>query len=193
MKHLRSIFPWILWLLLGTAGVLSQPVPASRVEAVGITVSDMDRSLNFYTHVLHFQKISDVELSGTGIEHFKGLFGVRVRVARLRLGNEELELSDYLAPQGRPLPLESHSNDLWFQPDSGVRVGIRRCEPPCPCWLTALELRVRRRIRRLGICWRPLGWLRLRVRRSSRRVRARVSSGSALARSLRLLTGLVLL
>jgi catechol 2,3-dioxygenase-like lactoylglutathione lyase family enzyme len=43
------------------------------------------------------------------------VFGVRVRVARLRLGNEEIELSEYLAPQGRPLPQDSRSNDLWFQ------------------------------------------------------------------------------
>ena len=115
MKRLRPIFAWALWIALCTAVLFAQPVPISQVEAVGVTVSDMDRSAAFYTHVLHFQKISDVELTGPQIEHLKGVFGVRVRIVRLQLGNEDLELSEYLAPEGRPLPPDSRSNDLWFQ------------------------------------------------------------------------------
>ena len=115
MKALRSIFPWILWLLLGSIGVFSQPIPISRVEAIGFTVSDMDRSVDYYTRVLHFQKVSDMERSGASVERFKGLFGVRMRVVRLRLGQEELELSEYIAPQGPALPLNFQSNDLSFQ------------------------------------------------------------------------------
>lgn len=38
-----------------------------------------------------------------------------MRVARLRLGGEFLELTEYLAPKGRPAPADSRSNDLWFQ------------------------------------------------------------------------------
>lgn len=115
MRFLRSLFPWILWLLFGSIGVFSQPVPVSRIEAVGFTVTDMDRSVDYYTRVLHFQKVSDLERSGAAIEHLKGLFGVRVRVVRLRLGEEELELSEYLAPKGRVQPLDFQSNDLSFQ------------------------------------------------------------------------------
>jgi catechol 2,3-dioxygenase-like lactoylglutathione lyase family enzyme len=40
---------------------------------------------------------------------------VRVRVARLALGDETLELSEYLAPAGRPMPVDSRANDRWFQ------------------------------------------------------------------------------
>ncbi len=36
-------------------------------------------------------------------------------MARLRLGDETLELTQYLAPEGRPLPPDSRSNDRWFQ------------------------------------------------------------------------------
>jgi len=79
------------------------------------TVSDLNRSVEFYTRILHFQKEWEKELSGAEVEHLKGVFGVRVRVARLRLGSEEIELSEYRAPQGRPLPQDSRSNDLWFQ------------------------------------------------------------------------------
>ncbi|MBV9608863.1 MAG: VOC family protein, partial [Acidobacteria bacterium] len=34
---------------------------------------------------------------------------------RLRLGDEFIELTEYLAPNGRPIPVDSVSNDLWFQ------------------------------------------------------------------------------
>lgn len=115
MKRVRLVLGWTLWIALCTAVLFAQPVPISRVEAVGVTVSDMDRSVAFYTHILHFQKISDLELTGPQIEHLKGVFGVRVRIVRLQLGNEDLELSEYLAPEGRPLPPDSRSNDLWFQ------------------------------------------------------------------------------
>ncbi|NOT49215.1 MAG: glyoxalase [Acidobacteria bacterium] len=87
----------------------------SRVESVGFTVSDMDKSLDFYTHVLPFQKVSDVETWGGDIENLSGVFGARVRVVRLKLGDETLELTEYLTPRGRPIPVDSRSNDRWFQ------------------------------------------------------------------------------
>jgi catechol 2,3-dioxygenase-like lactoylglutathione lyase family enzyme len=85
------------------------------VEAVGMTVSDMDRSLDFFSKVLTFEKISDVEVAGSEYEQLQGLFGVRMRVVRLKLGDEFLELTEYLAPKGRPIPVDSRSNDHWFQ------------------------------------------------------------------------------
>jgi catechol 2,3-dioxygenase-like lactoylglutathione lyase family enzyme len=38
-----------------------------------------------------------------------------MRVVRLRLGSEFLELTEYLAPRGRPAPPDARSNDRWFQ------------------------------------------------------------------------------
>jgi catechol 2,3-dioxygenase-like lactoylglutathione lyase family enzyme len=38
-----------------------------------------------------------------------------VRVVRLRLGDECLQLTEYLVPRGRPIPRDSRSNDRWFQ------------------------------------------------------------------------------
>jgi catechol 2,3-dioxygenase-like lactoylglutathione lyase family enzyme len=38
-----------------------------------------------------------------------------MRTARLRLGEEFLELTEFLAPRGRPAPADSRSNDHWFQ------------------------------------------------------------------------------
>lgn len=87
----------------------------SHVESVGFTVSDMDKALDFYTRVLPFEKESDVETWGAEFEHLSGVFGARVRVVRLKLGDETLELTEYLTPQGRPVPVDSRSNDRWFQ------------------------------------------------------------------------------
>jgi len=33
----------------------------------------------------------------------------------MKLGDEFIELTEYLAPKGRPIPVDSRSNDRWFQ------------------------------------------------------------------------------
>ncbi|MFB2834920.1 VOC family protein [Floridanema evergladense] len=85
------------------------------VESVGMTVSDIDKSVEFYSQVLSFNKVSDIEVLGTEYEKLQGLFGVRMRVVRMQLGNEFIELTEYLTPKGRPIPIDSRSNDRWFQ------------------------------------------------------------------------------
>jgi len=87
----------------------------ARVESVGMTVSDLDRAVAFYTGVLPFEKLSETELEGSELEALEGVFGAHVRVARLGLGQETLELTEYLAPRGHPVPADSRSNDRWFQ------------------------------------------------------------------------------
>src|SRR5216117_1879143 len=88
--------------------------PQVAVESVGMTVSDMDRSVAFYS-ALAFQKVSDVEVLGEQYEHLEGVFGTRMRIVRMKLGNEFVDLTEYLAPRGRPIPVDSRSNDIWFQ------------------------------------------------------------------------------
>ena len=75
----------------------------------------MDRSVAFYRGVLRFVQVADREMSGDGIEHLYGVFGARIRVVTLKLGEETLKLEQFIAPQGRPLPADSKSNDRWFQ------------------------------------------------------------------------------
>ncbi|MGH2397086.1 MAG: VOC family protein [bacterium] len=93
---------------------LGQPIIKS-VDAIGMTVTDIDRSLEFFSKVLSFEKVSDVEVVGSEYERLQGLFGVRMRVARMKLGDEFIELIEYLTPKGRPIPVDSRSNDHWFQ------------------------------------------------------------------------------
>jgi catechol 2,3-dioxygenase-like lactoylglutathione lyase family enzyme len=99
--------------LLLTPALFAQLV--TGVDSVGITVSDMDRVLPFYTNTLPFEVVSDQEVAGDEFEHLVGVFGARARVVRLKLGDEFLELTDYLAPEGRPVSVDSRSNDRWFQ------------------------------------------------------------------------------
>lgn len=90
--------------------------PAARaVVGVAITVSDLDRAVEFYRDVLSFVEEDRRELQGAELERITGVFGSHVIVARLRLGTERIELWQYLAPEGRPMPVPSHANDLWFQ------------------------------------------------------------------------------
>jgi catechol 2,3-dioxygenase-like lactoylglutathione lyase family enzyme len=81
-----------------------------------MTVSDMDRSVAFYSDVLTFKPVSDVEVDGPEYDRLWGIFGVRARVVRMQLGEQQLELIEFLSPPDvRPIPVPSFSNDLWFQ------------------------------------------------------------------------------
>jgi catechol 2,3-dioxygenase-like lactoylglutathione lyase family enzyme len=103
----------IALLALSSVSVWAQLSKVS-VESVGMTVSDVDRAVQFYS-ALTFHKVSDVEVFGDEFEHLEGVFGARMRIVRMQLGNEFLDLTQYLAPPGRPIPVDSRSNDLWFQ------------------------------------------------------------------------------
>lgn len=85
------------------------------LDSIGMTVTNMERSVDFFTQVLSFEIVSDIELSGVEYDQLQGLEGVKMRVVRLRLGTEILELTEYLSPKGRPIPADSRSNDLWFE------------------------------------------------------------------------------
>ena len=102
-------------LLLAGAPLAAAGPRVAAVRAVGMTVSDADRAADFFTTVLDFQKVSDVEVYGAPYEHLEGVFGLRMRVVGLRLGDEALNLTEYLTPQGRPIPLDTRGNDRWFQ------------------------------------------------------------------------------
>jgi catechol 2,3-dioxygenase-like lactoylglutathione lyase family enzyme len=100
---------------LSSAANGGAPLQVTAVDAVGLTVSDMDRALAFYTGVLPFVKVSESELSGRNYELLTGVFGARSRAVRLRLGAEEIELTEFLAPRGRPMPQDMRANDRLFQ------------------------------------------------------------------------------
>ncbi len=114
--HSRAVFVWLLLAFLSSpCASQAQEVGVTSLDTVGMTVSDLDRSVEFYSTVLSMEKVSEVEVWGSEYEHLQGVFGLRMKVARLRLGDEYIELTEYLTPKGRPIPVDSRSNDLWFQ------------------------------------------------------------------------------
>src|SRR5262245_45850601 len=94
--NMRRIFRFLPVLLIAfqfcaSIGFAQQTtvIPAIvAVDSVSITVSDMDRALDFYTKILPFEKVSDMEVSGEEYEHLFGVFGLRIRIVRLKLGEE---------------------------------------------------------------------------------------------------------
>lgn len=107
--------PFLGLLLAIAAAVHADDAPVQAVDSVGITVTDMERSLDFYERVLTFRRESERELAGEDYERLYGVFGLRLRLVRLRLGEERIELMQFLAPKGRPIPVDSRANDEWFQ------------------------------------------------------------------------------
>jgi hypothetical protein len=90
MKGLRYLlYAAVAFALRGSA--LTAPAQVSAVAAVGMTVGDMDRAVAFYS-ALTFHKISEVEVFGDDYERLVGIFGARLRVVRMQLGQEFIEL-----------------------------------------------------------------------------------------------------
>src|SRR6516164_9728339 len=102
----------LVFLFLGLIHVQAQ---VKKVDAISITVSNMNRSVKFYSEVLGFKKTGDDELFGKDYEELQGIFGLRMRIVRMQLGDESIELVDYLTSGGRTIPENAKSNDLIFQ------------------------------------------------------------------------------
>ena len=106
---------WLLLLVASLAFAGEDGRIVTAVDSIGLTVSDLDRSIEFYSKVLSFEKVSEIEVDGDSYEHLTGVFGLRMRIARMKLGEETIELTEFLAPRGRPAPVDARSNDRWFQ------------------------------------------------------------------------------
>src|SRR4051812_41909917 len=92
-----------------------EAVAVSAVGPIGMTVSNMELALEFYTRVMPFEKVSEVELAGREFELLVGVFGARARTVTLQLGRERLTLTEFLAPRGRSIPSDFRPNDIAFQ------------------------------------------------------------------------------
>jgi len=67
-----------------------------KLRHVGITVSDIDRSIDFYRDVLGFSITREMDESGIHIDNFSGLDGVDVRTVKMSgLDGSMIELLYY--------------------------------------------------------------------------------------------------
>ena len=107
-------------LLAALPAVLAAQAPtggrhALRIGPVVITVVDMDRSVDFYSRVLTFEKVSDRERCGPEFDQLYGVSNAHVRTVDLKLGDEAIELLQFVGSPGAPVPGDARSNDLSFQ------------------------------------------------------------------------------
>jgi len=87
----------------------------NAVGAIGMTVADVQRSASFYADVLGFETVADFEVTGEQRGRLYGVPDTRRRIVQMRLGDERIELVQFLTSPGRPIPPDSRSHDRWFQ------------------------------------------------------------------------------
>jgi catechol 2,3-dioxygenase-like lactoylglutathione lyase family enzyme len=112
-----KVFPLARAVITAAVVILALPVLAAvrEVGAIGLTVNDLGRELNFYTNTLPFELVSISEIGGKEQDELLGLKNVKLRLATLKLGEERITLTEHLSKKGRPIPQDSRSFDRWFQ------------------------------------------------------------------------------
>lgn len=106
----KRLLPVVLNVFLA-ASATGQPL---SMGCPNVPVASLDLSVHFFTAVLDFRVTHDADTSaaarltpGTGPAQ-------QARTARVTLGEECLDLTQYRTPKGRPYP-DSRANDRWFQ------------------------------------------------------------------------------
>ncbi|MEB3255220.1 MAG: VOC family protein [Synechococcaceae cyanobacterium] len=90
-----------------------------QILSFGFSCADAEPLAAFYTETLGFRRGETLLLEGA-YAALVGLPGSRLKLVRLHVGAETLELCQVLElgpglQPGRPVPPSSRSNDLWFQ------------------------------------------------------------------------------
>ena len=73
---------------------------------VGISVSDLDRSVEFYRRVLGMELVIETGFEGQSYAQILALTGPNGRVAALKASTFELELFEFASPQPRAMPVD---------------------------------------------------------------------------------------
>ena len=86
----------------------------SRVDHINLVVSDLERSVKFYTEVLGFNEVRRAHLDGKWIESIIGLKDVCANVVYILApeGEPRLELLCYQSPEGKAIPANSKANTI---------------------------------------------------------------------------------
>jgi catechol 2,3-dioxygenase-like lactoylglutathione lyase family enzyme len=81
----------------------------SGVAHLSFTVSDLEKSLRFYSDLLGFKVKFETERSGPVADTIIGIPGVRIKIGMLTLDDFSLELIQYVAPIGKKLNLSTNN------------------------------------------------------------------------------------
>ncbi len=86
----------------------------SAVDHINLVVSNLERSVKFYTELLGFKEVRRAHLEGEWIESIIGLKGVSANVVYILApeGEPRLELLCYESPKGEAIPANSQANTI---------------------------------------------------------------------------------
>ena len=85
------------------------------IEHIGLSVSDLDRSVAFYRDILGLEVVRILEPSpDSPLEKVVGLPGCRARIAHMQSEKGMLELFEYITPRGKPIPIDHRQADNGF-------------------------------------------------------------------------------
>jgi catechol 2,3-dioxygenase-like lactoylglutathione lyase family enzyme len=84
------------------------------IDHINIVVSDLERSVKFYTELLGFEKTNSAHMEGEWIESIVGLKGVVADVVFIvaPAGEPRIELLSYKTPTGEAIPQNSMANTI---------------------------------------------------------------------------------
>lgn len=115
MKLINYITRTFALTILLSFAVSQAYAKAIELKSIALTVSDLDRSVTFYEQSMNFKKVSEQVIVNQNFDYVTGVFASRVRSVELQLGDEKIQLNQFLNASGKPIPIGSRSNDLWFQ------------------------------------------------------------------------------
>ncbi|WP_260331268.1 VOC family protein [Granulicella mallensis] len=116
MKHLFLTIRWLVVCLVVVSGGRARA--SVRVTSVGcpsISTVSLDRAVMFYTKVLDFQLVKMEDSSSSARLAPAMSPETKARTAKLSLGDECLDITEYSSPKGKSFPGDSRANDLWFE------------------------------------------------------------------------------
>jgi glyoxylase I family protein len=84
------------------------------IDHINIVVSDLEKSVKFYTELLGFEQTNSAHMEGEWIESIVGLKGVTADVVFIvaRAGEPRIELLCYKSPIGESIPANSLANTV---------------------------------------------------------------------------------
>lgn len=90
-------------------------IHTQSVNTITLTVADAAKTTAFYTQAFGCIVLYDHVFEGNSYSQLGQNAPSSVRMVTLRLGDEYIELLQYLELEAAPIPPDSQSNDLWFQ------------------------------------------------------------------------------
>ena len=107
----------------------------SAVRSIALTVADLAEAQRFFVSALGFTAVgAATRLTGAEFAGLTGIESAEAQSQRLVLGQEQIELLAFSSPLGRPAPVDSHSDDLWFQHLALVASDIDRAQKRVKQW-----------------------------------------------------------